>query len=249
MTSDDENDNADDALLEEIEQWSWEHAAALLQSRDSLTEWADPKKLRLVVDDESAILVVKKLGDWGRYGLLPLRVTYESTDRSSEDIDDDDDDDDDRLQLVLTTLQGGHFDGQIHIFISSISAANGDNDDDETSPPLLQVTVRLLVPKQRKCKAPSLAVAQSICQGLAESVAASLRTRTRQSVARAAQSHHYGSAARRRAAERRNRRSEKERALEAMAADRRRRWQRSNPNAGSYRPSGDRMKSPNNAVY
>jgi hypothetical protein len=34
-----------------------------------------------------------------------------------------------------------------------------------------------------------------------------------------------------------------------MAADRRRRWQRQNPNSGHYRPSGDRMRSPNNAVY
>jgi hypothetical protein len=31
-----------------------------------------------------------------------------------------------------------------------------------------------------------------------------------------------------------------------MAKDRRRKWQRQNPDAGRYRPSGDRMKSPNN---
>jgi hypothetical protein len=31
-----------------------------------------------------------------------------------------------------------------------------------------------------------------------------------------------------------------------MAEDRRRRWQRGNPDAGRWRPSGDRMKSPNN---
>ena len=40
--------------------------------------------------------------------------------------------------------------------------------------------------------------------------------------------------------------SSNERKMEEMAEDRRRRWQRSNPDAGRYRPSGDRMRSPNN---
>jgi hypothetical protein len=32
-----------------------------------------------------------------------------------------------------------------------------------------------------------------------------------------------------------------------MSVDRRRRWQRQNPDAGRYRPSGDRMRSPRTA--
>ena len=50
------------------------------------------------------------------------------------------------------------------------------------------------------------------------------------------------------ASKKRNTRSSKERAIEEMAADRRRRWQRNNPNVGYYRPSNDRMKNPNNAI-
>jgi len=215
----------DDDALEDVHQWSLEHAESILSSKD-LTEWAGPK-LRLVSSEskETSILIVKKLGDWNRYGLLPLQVTHESETNSGT------------LHLVLTTQKGAHFDGQIHV---SVVSANSDTE--------LKVIVRLLVPKKKKALK-RIAIAADVCQGLSQSIASSIRSRTKQSVARYAQSNRYAGAAHKRAKDRRTSRSEKERALEEMAADRRRRWQRSNPNSGAYRPSGDRMRSPTNAVY
>ena len=195
----------------------------------------------MVSSHDTAILVVKELGDWGRYGLLPLQVTHESesiTEDSSR-----------RVELVFSTLKGAHFDGQIHVSVIAPSHNEEEDDDDDDDSSELKVVVRLLVPAQRGAKAPRLAVATDLCAGLSRSIAASLRTRTQQSAARAAQNTRYTGAARRRARERRHTRTLKEREMEEMAADRRRRWQRGNPNAGAYRPSGERMRSPNNAVY
>jgi uncharacterized protein (UPF0548 family) len=84
----------------------YDAAAEVLSSR-RLTEFVDPpEKLRLQSSQEerqqSAILVVQKLGVWGRYGLQPLQVTncLEGDAVAS---------------LTYSTLKGGHFDGQIDI--------------------------------------------------------------------------------------------------------------------------------------
>ena len=78
------------------------------------------------------------------------------------------------------------------------------------------------------------------------SIVQSLETRTEQTLARRSQSQRFRSSAQQDAQQRRSTRAAKVQQLEEMARDRRRRWQRQNPNAGSYRPSGDRQRSPNN---
>jgi len=238
------NDEQEEQIVAEIMDLMLDHASDVLLSSRQLTELGSAQEngVRLVVpdddgegDDESSkrgkksrrqnrtVLVVRGMGDWNRYGLLPLRITSQlETDR--------------QLAMTLDTLYGlGRWDGQIHVTISRT--------DDDT----LRVGVILAVPKgSNKITKP---IALRIVESLCDSIRASVTTRTRQSLARRSQSARFQGKARRFANKRRAERFQKEREMEEMATDRRRRWQRSNPNAGSYRPSGDRMRSPNNAVY
>jgi hypothetical protein len=216
---DDENEKAEQQLLD----LCFEHASKVLSDRQ-LTEWASPpKSLRLIPkkDDEKehAVLIVRNMGDWGRYGLLPLQVVHER------------EGDDDVVSLTFSTLKGSHWDGQIHVEIT------------KTAKDLL-VRVHLLVPR-KGLKVPRK-IAMKIVEGISRSVALSAKTRTKQSLARRSQSSRFQGMAKSRASERRKIRYNKEKELEEMSEDRRRRWQRQNPDAGRYRPTGDRMRSPNN---
>jgi hypothetical protein len=213
----------DDIVLEA----AWEQALGLLESC-SLTEFVQPDGfLRLVVDDDDeeqgGLLVVRGMGDWYGYGLLPLQVTSP-----------DGDVDDSTLTLTLQTKNGAHFDGQIHVQF----------DLEESS---LTMRVSLLVPKRGKPI--SRTMATRIVQALIESMQVSLHTRTRQALARQSQSVRFQTRARDKAKSRRSIRATLEQSMEEMSVERRRRWQRKNPNSGSYRPSGDRLKSPLNAMY
>lgn len=62
------------------------------------------------------------------------------------------------------------------------------------------------------------------------------------------QSHRYYYMTKHPAISKRHRRYIQEKQLHDMAYDRRRRWQRSNPYSGHYRPSYDRMKNAKNAI-
>jgi hypothetical protein len=216
--------------LEEAMNLLLEHASNLLGSLD-LTEFVDSSKsIRLVTDDrpsrkQNAVLVVAGMGDLNRFGLQPLRVTSESDSKE-------------RLSLTLSTLKGGHCDAQLHVSIERST----------TERSVVDIRTSFVFPRSGR-KTLGRSVALRIIQGLNESIETSLRTRMRQSIARRSQSSHFQGKAQSRAKERRDTRSSKERAMEEMAEDRRRRWQRKNPNTGSYRPSGDRMRSPKNAVY
>jgi hypothetical protein len=85
------------------------NAAAEVLSLRRLTEFVDPPTtLRLQssqgMRQQTGILVVNKLGDWGQFGLQPLKVAHQQEgDRVSS--------------LACSTLKGGHFDGQIDIQI------------------------------------------------------------------------------------------------------------------------------------
>lgn len=86
----------------------------------------------------------------------------------------------------------------------------------------------------------------TVTDTLAQSITRSVTTQTKQTLARKLQGKRYRVSSERQLAERRHIRFENERKQEEMARDRRRKWQRQNPDAGHYRPSGDRMRSPNN---
>jgi hypothetical protein len=112
---------------EEVLDIMYDAAAEVISSR-RLTEFVDPPKLlRLQSSQEkrqrSAILVVQKLGDLGRYGLQPLQVAHHLEGNNV-------------ASLTYSTLKGGHFDGQIDIRV------------ERTKKDALIVQVRLGVPKK-----------------------------------------------------------------------------------------------------
>jgi hypothetical protein len=133
-------------------------------------------------------------------------------------------------RLILSTAKGSYFDGQLIIDI----IATPDHHH--------RVRVSMIVIKGR-------ALPKTFLADMASSIAKSLQARTRQVLARRSQSERYRTSSQAYVAQRRAQRDVKAREMEEMNADRRRRWQRTNPNAGQYRPSGERMRSPNNAVY
>jgi hypothetical protein len=134
-------------------------------------------------------------------------------------------------RLVLSTAKGSYFDGQLIIDI----IATPDHHHH-------RVRVSMIIVKGR-------ALPKTFLSDMANSIVKSLQARTRQVLARRSQSEHYRASSQAYVAKRRAQRDVKARGMEEMDADRRRRWQRTNPNAGQYRPSGERMRSPNNAVY
>jgi hypothetical protein len=180
-------------------------------------------------DDENkyGIFVVPGLGNFGRYGLVYWKVTSETMQAAG----------DDSYSFTITTLKNvGFFDGQIHVHIQKIPNHDG----------MVMVQVSLAVPKQRGCRKVPRNVGRRLVREVAQSIVESTNRRTKQTLARKSQNQRYKASGNRRAKERRHSRFERERLLEEMAEDRRRRWQRSNPDAGRYRPSGIRQRSPNN---
>ncbi|GAX13303.1 hypothetical protein FisN_17Hh244 [Fistulifera solaris] len=225
----DGEDEDDDDIAEYVMELLMDHASQTMTSLE-LTEFVEPEgSLRNVVAPgrKKTALIVSRLGDWGRFGLQPLLVTHMESSTNEEEQEEE-------MELTLGTMKGGHFDGYIQI---------GVRLKDST----LTLQTAMYFPKSGK--ALSQSVALRIVEQLNASLEKSMRTRTKQSLARRSQSSNLSGSARRQALKRRHSRFAKEQAMEEMAAERRRRWQRSNPNSGSYRPSGDRMRSPNNAIY
>lgn len=226
--ADDQEQEDDDQVLqnnrEEIIELLFEHAATMLSTRQ-LTEFVQDTplpKLRFLASgggrQKHGILVVPGLGNWARYGLVYLQVSRQL----ESDLD---------SSLTFSTFKGGHFDGQLHV---SIQKYRGK----------IVVRAHLVVPK--KGRKINKKLASRLVQALAESLATSSERRAQQALARRSQSSRFKGKAHRRANERRRTRFEKEKEIEEMSDDRRRKWQRSNPDAGRYRPSGDRQRSPNN---
>ena len=225
-------DEEDPDILEDILELLFESAAEVLSSRQ-LTEFVDQEessssslsKLKFVASSEGrqkyGILSVPGLGDWKRYGLVPLQVTRQL--ESDKD-----------ASLTYATLAGGPFDGQLHFSVQKYRHK-------------IVVRVHTVVPKKGKKLAK--VIAPKLVETLAQSIAKSTETRAQQILARRAQSKSFQHKAKSRAQERRKNRFSKEKEIEEMAEDRRRRWQRANPDAGRYRPSGDRQRSPNAATW
>jgi hypothetical protein len=183
--------------------------------------------------DEGAVMSMKFLGNFGRYGVQPLRISYETV------IDADDDDDDTEADgepkicsVAFHTLAGGHFDGELRFSIEERKGLGA------------VVSVTLAIPKGGR--APSVRLAEAMVTSFATSIAQSSRIRTRQTLARRRQSRGYRERVSGRASLKRHLRYEQEKLQEEMAAERKRKWKRNNPDAGHYRPSGHRLKSPNN---
>jgi hypothetical protein len=184
--------------------------------------------------DEGAVMSMKFLGNFGRYGVQPFRISYETD--VVDDVDDDDTETDleTRIRSVAYhTLAGGHFDGELRFSIEERRGLGG-----------AVVSVTLAIPKGGR--SPPVRLAEAMVSSFANSIAQSSRIRTRQNIARRKQSRGYRERASGRASLKRHLRYEQEKLQEEMAAERKRKWKRNNPDAGHYRPSGHRLKSPNN---
>ena len=226
-------DQSDEDVMEEIENKAWDHAIELaytsacriLNKRRYSEYIATPSnRLRMYSElyageqrNDVAALVMKSMGNWGRYGIQPLRLCTEH-------------DTEDHKSVVYYTLKGGQFDGELKFTI--------DRTNDEENEQRLVVGVTLLIPK--KGRKISNKVASKILSLLAESIATSSITEAKQILSRELQSTIYRGRAKTRAAMKRHTAFENMRKMEEMAEERRRRRQRSNQNAGRYRPSGIR---------
>jgi len=211
-----------------------ESALSILRSR-RLTEYAHKHltSKRKVGTSSSALefvssqnkdigaLVIPKLGDYRRYGIQPLRMAYEETGPRSG-------------SLGLYTIKGGHFDGEIRFSVERQS----NKDEEET----VVISVALVIPKKGRKLKNSMSVVTALVTSIQQS--AMLEAQKRQ--ARLNQSTGFRNRTGLEALRKRKVRLESTEQMEAMDKDRRRRWQRSNPDAGHYRPSGRRMQSPNN---
>jgi hypothetical protein len=179
--------------------------------------------------NDFGVVVVPGLGNLGRYGLLFWRATSETSQKSSSASSSS------SSTLTLTTLKGkGFFDGQIHIDVRKIPQHDG----------MLLVQVSLAVPKGGRKLHKS--VGEKLVGEMARSILMSASRRTKQRLSRQMQGKRFKDTGSKRATDRRNSRFERERLLEEMATERRRRWQKQNPGTSGYRPSGIRQQSPNN---
>ena len=182
---------------------------------------------------EGAVMTMKLLGNFGRYGVQPFRVSYESGD--VYDAEEADGETMTRCAVAYHTLTGGHFEGELRFSVEEIMKDDGG---------VVVVSVTLAIPDGGR--APPERLAEAMVSSFAQSIARSIRIRTEQTLARRRQSRGYRERASRRASVKRHLRYEQERLQEEMAAERKRKWKRNNPDASHYRPSGHRLKSPNN---
>lgn len=218
---------------------------------------------------QGGALIVQKMGDFCRFGIQPLALSHEenvrlpsgddlsmvsfytlkgghfdgelliSLQRKSGNTDTEDEDEEEEEEMEEKKEEGTHSDD-----------ASDNKDDDKhlvhgEDKSQVIVTVSLIVPK--KGRKLSKKRASQLVTALSASIASSVSMETRKTTSRKSQLHSLQQTTHSRAEKRRHQRSENDKKLEEMASDRKRRWRRgSSPDAGRFRPSGDRMRSPNN---
>jgi hypothetical protein len=227
-------------IMEKIETRAWEHAidlaftsACKILNKRRYSEFIPSPSNRLRMYSETrkddnihdvSALVMKSLGDWGRFGIQPLRLISEN-------------ETDDCKSIVYNTLKGGLFDGELQI-----SVRRRDDQDEEEQGSSVVVSVTLSIPRKGRRIKDKIAI--KMLSLLAESIAISSITEAKQILSRELQCSIYRGRAKTRAAEKRHIAYENMKKMEEMAEERRRKWQRNNPDAGRYRPSGHMMRGP-----
>lgn len=180
---------------------------------------------------EGAVMAMKLLGDFGRYGVQPFCISYETT----STMDDEEDHSGPITHCVaFHTLVGGHFDGELRFLIEEV-----DTEDDASS--AVAISVTLAIPSGGR--ALPIRLAEAMVSSLTQSTAHSLQIRLKQTISRRRQSKRYRNQAAGRASTKRHLRFEQEKAQEEMAAERKRKWKRNNKDAGRYTPTGCRGPS------
>eukprot|EP00934_Nitzschia_sp_Nitz4_P008607 Nitzschia sp. Nitz4//scaffold36_size144017//40195//41547//NITZ4_003076-RA/size144017-processed-gene-0.72-mRNA-1//-1//CDS//3329549426//8597//frame0 len=196
----------------------FESAATVISERKWMEFPANKRSTLSATSNRHGVLVVPGLGFLGRYGLVRWQVTHQlETHRHASS--------------TLTSLKGDFFGGQIHIEAQKYRSK-------------VLLAVHLAVPKRSRRM--NKRIAQKLVDDLVKSLGVSVSQRCRRSLASQTMGRRFKEAGHAQASERRTVRFDREKKMEEMSDDRRRRWQRSNPNAGQYRPSGDRQRSPNN---
>ena len=227
-------------IMEKIEEEAWEHAIDLAfqsacrilskrrftefigssQTKSKVRIYSEPRKTEHQKD--VAVVVMKSMGDWGRYAIQPLRLTSEE-------------DEEDGKTVQFHTLKGGAFDGELQFSVRRL-------DGDDKNPSSVSVSAVLLIPK--KGRSIKQKKAEKMLSLLIESIATSSVTEAKQILARELQNTIYRGRAKARTTQKRHIAFENMKKMEEMADERRRKWQRSNPDSGRYTPSGRMMHGP-----
>lgn len=228
-----QNDDEEHNEMEEAMEIMLESICALFDDRKFSEYTSDKTALKwrsfVVADDddeasEGAVMSMRLLGDFGRYGIQPFCFSYE--------LDEEDADDKTMVRCVaFHTLKGGHFDGELRFAIDINEERSG-----------AVISVALAIPEGGRT--PPKRLAESMVESLTASIIRSSQLRIKQAASRRNQSKHYRARSAARAKEKRHLRYEQEKLQEEMAAERKRKWKRNNPDAGHYRPSGHRLRTP-----
>ena len=174
---------------------------------------------------EGTMMVIKTLGDFGRFGVEPMCFSYELEEEEGDPM---------THCVAYHTLKGGHFDGEIRF-----SAEQTDEG--------IVVSVTLAIPQGGR--APPERLAKSMVSSLTESIVESSIIRMQQTFSRRSQSQLYRARASGSASIKRHLRYLQEKNQEEMARDRKRKWKRNNPDAGRYRPTGHRPPSGSGPIH
>merc|ERR1712071_439377 len=243
-------------ITEEIADIAYTAGQTIIASR-RFTEFAATNQLRFQSQSSSSskkklsCISMKNLGNWNRFGIQPLGVTHEEN-VSLPGVE--------VSEVAFYTIKGGHFDGEILIALekwrkdrqendvmSTEDDNESENDKDEHEDQDINVvlSVSLFIPQ--KGRKPSKKLSERLVTSLTESIVTSIKNEAKKNISRKIQLGSIQKRTQSQAKQRRHDRAENVKKIEEMARDRRRRWQRGpGGDAGRYRPSGDRMRSPNN---
>lgn len=201
---------------------------------------------------QRALMLLPDYGNWNRCALQPFWMIPNIMD-DPEEIDEDDREDNDKDEMLfanesrvtfVTCPQHGHWDGQVQCVIRAnprtghlqlrlhvlhAKPTSSATADDRAR----NIGIR----KQKRIETMTAVMAARWMEAWYKSLLPVLR----QQYVRQKQSRQFASRYHQRAIKRRLLRQHVAEQLEDMAVERRRKWQRNNPNAGHYRPTGPRV--------
>mmetsp|Transcript_26330 Transcript_26330/g.39108 ORF Transcript_26330/g.39108 Transcript_26330/m.39108 type:complete len:875 (-) Transcript_26330:267-2891(-) len=131
-SSKNDNSNDEDTLKQTMASHLIFNAASQIFTTKRFSEFKPPdassvaQSLRFHTKNDAALLVLKQMGNYRRFGIQPLQLTHEEYD-------------DNRECMVFSTLTGGHFDGELCVWITK----NDDDDEEEEDYETQQMDVLL----------------------------------------------------------------------------------------------------------
>lgn len=238
--------------------YSFQLLSEPMDTNENEEENDDDQDNRLAIQQQQtiqrALVILPKLGDWNRCALQPLWMVPDENDLDHEEEDEEDNKEEReqattskktwnrrrRTRVTFLTCPHGHFDGQVQCILQS---------DPTTGQLQLRLYVLVAKPSSSQQQQQQQYRSSKRLQHLLTTMATywmqawyeTLIPVLQQQYVRQQQSRHFASRYHEQALHRRRIRQHVAEQLEDMAAERRRKWQRNNPNAGSYRPSGPRI--------